>query len=420
MPTSESRNRNLSGRWAKLCLFCLANLFGGSVYAWSVFAVPIAQKLADSGVPATPADLSFAFSIAMAGTPIGMVAGGWLNDRFGPRVSHPFGAAFMFAGLFLASHAPSVLLVNLAYGFIYGIGSGANFTSATGNAIRLFPERRGFASGLAAMAFGMSSIIAPLAAAFLMERLGAETGVTVFAAAVALTVAFCGLAAKSVPGIGEKKAKTQAASPADLEWRAMLATPVFWLLFFFMATETMAGMTLFSQMAAIAKTQIGLAPVMAALSVSMLAAANTGGRFIAGAASDRFGRIPTLIGMTASGAAGLALLWAAGEGDSGLFFAGLVLTGLPFGGFMGIYPSEVADLFGPRHVSMNYGLMAFSYAVSGFIGPFVLRSFASGADFSGAYAALLAVTAAGLGIGLAAIPAERRRKAQIRAKEGAR
>lgn len=395
--------QQIPGRGRKLLLFCLANLFGGSVYAWSLFAVPIASELTRTGIPATPADLAFAFSLAMAGTPIGMVAGGWLNDRFGPRASLPFAALFMFAGLFLASRAPSALLVNLAYGLVYGIGSGANFTSSTANAIRLFPERRGLASGLATMAFGMSSIAAPLLAGWLLTHLATAEAVTAFAGIVASAVACCGLAAGCLPAPSQPLSQAQTPAKAfGCGPREMVKTSLFWLLFLFMAGETIAGMTLFSQMAGIARSQIGLSAALCALSVSALALANTCGRFIAGAASDRFGRIETLLVMAAAGIAGLLALGLAREGNAALFFLGLACIGLPFGGFMGIYPSLVAELFGTERVSVNYGFMAISYTLAGFAGPALLQ--ALGGVEAGAlpYLALAALSAAGLLTGAAA------------------
>lgn len=403
--------QQIPGRGRKLLLFCLANLFGGSVYAWSLFAVPIASELTRAGVPATPADLAFAFSLAMAGTPIGMVAGGGLNDRFGPRASLPFAALFMFAGLFLASHAPSVLLVNLAYGLVYGIGSGANFTSSTANAIRLFPERRGLASGLATMAFGMSSIAAPLLAGWLLAHLATADAVTAFAGIVAGAIACCGLAAGKLPEA--PKAPEQARAPArafDCGPRVMVKTPLFWLLFLFMAGETLAGMTLFSQTAGIARSQIGLSAALCALSVSALALANTCGRFIAGAASDRFGRIETLLAMAAAGIAGLVALCFAQEGDAALFFFGLAFVGLPFGGFMGIYPSIVAELFGTAHVSVNYGFMAFSYTLAGFAGPALLQTLGGVEAGAMPYLVLAALSLTGLLAGAAALAAASRWK----------
>ena len=400
-----------AARWRKLLLLSLASFFGGSVYTWSLFAVALSEKLCAEGVPAAPGDLAFAFSLAMAGTPFGMVSGGFLNDRFGPRLALPFAALLMFSGLFLASHASTPLGICLAYGIVYGIGSGAGFTSATASAIRLFPERRGLAGGLCAMAFGMSSIAAPVAAGWLLSRLEAAQAITLFGAVIALVITACGLASGGLSKTQKPPFRGASDAPdSGLAAPAMLATPLFWLLFLFMAAEAMAGMALFAQMAEIARDRIGLSTLLASLSVSLLALSNTCGRFIAGAASDRFGRIETLLGMAAASLAGLFALFSAQAAGLSAFLLGLILTGLPFGAFMGTYPSLVADLFGTRHLSANYGFMAFSYTIAGFAGPLLLQWMEGSGGFKSACLALAAITAAGLVIGAAALFAARRFK----------
>lgn len=70
----------ISRRTLLLAVFCLANLFAGSLYSWSVFSDPLAQKLSVSA-----ADLAFIFSVAAGINPFAMISGGWFNDRFGPK-----------------------------------------------------------------------------------------------------------------------------------------------------------------------------------------------------------------------------------------------------------------------------------------------------------------------------------------------
>ena len=83
-------------RWLQLALFCVINLFAGSFYVWSVFAGPLAERLADiAGHPVTAADLGMVFATASAVNPVAMILGGWANDRFGPRFVIPFGGAFI-------------------------------------------------------------------------------------------------------------------------------------------------------------------------------------------------------------------------------------------------------------------------------------------------------------------------------------
>ena len=72
-------------RWIVLIASCLINLCIGSIYAWSVFAAPLAAKLsALLGQTLTAADLAIVFTVANAVGPITMISGGFVNDKLGP------------------------------------------------------------------------------------------------------------------------------------------------------------------------------------------------------------------------------------------------------------------------------------------------------------------------------------------------
>lgn len=73
-------------RWILLIVACTINLCAGSIYAWSVFAPPLAERLSIlTGEALTAGSLAAAFSLANAVGPIPMILGGAVNDRFGPR-----------------------------------------------------------------------------------------------------------------------------------------------------------------------------------------------------------------------------------------------------------------------------------------------------------------------------------------------
>lgn len=69
-------------RWLVLLFACLTNLCLGSVYAWSVFAAPMAEYLGNvTGTAITTADLAIVYTVANSVGPITMISGGWINDR---------------------------------------------------------------------------------------------------------------------------------------------------------------------------------------------------------------------------------------------------------------------------------------------------------------------------------------------------
>ena len=110
-----------------------------------------------------------------------------------------------------------------------------------------------------------------------------------------------------------------------------------------------------------------LTPRTAAMAVSALAIANTSGRIFWGWVSDRIGRFNTVVLMFVLGGGVMLVL----PNVSGLaaFVMALVVIGLCFGGFMGIFPSITADAFGPKNLGMNYGIMFTAFGFAAFVGP---------------------------------------------------
>ena len=74
-------------RWIYLLSFCLINFISGALYIWSVFAAPFASYFNQlNGTELTSSDLSSVFGLAAGLTPFLMLAGGYINDRMGPKL----------------------------------------------------------------------------------------------------------------------------------------------------------------------------------------------------------------------------------------------------------------------------------------------------------------------------------------------
>ena len=104
---------------------CLANLCLGSVYAWSVFASPMAEYLSQiNGINITTGDLAIVYTIANSVGPITMISGGWFNDRFGPKIVLLVGGVMFGLGMFLSGFATSIGYLIFTYGLLGGLGLG--------------------------------------------------------------------------------------------------------------------------------------------------------------------------------------------------------------------------------------------------------------------------------------------------------
>lgn len=405
-------------RWLYLALFCAVNLFAGSLYVWSVFSGPLAARLAAAGgAPVTAADLGLVFSAACAVNPLAMIAGGWVNDRWGPRAAIPIGGVLIGSGMALAGVAESFTALLLAYGVVFGAGVGCVYTSTMGSAIKYFPDKRGLAGGLSTMSYGLSSIVLPPVAGALIAAFGVGETLVVLGCVLGGLIVLCGLLTRRCPDdiaarvsavAGRRGAA--AASRADLDWKQMLRTPIFWVMLLFFLTGGTGALMLISSASAIAQSQIGMGAGAAALVVSLIALMNAAGRLSAGLASDRIGRMPTLLACIGLSVAGLLLLLASGAGDAARFMAGVSLVALCCGGFVAIYPGFTVDQFGARNNSVNYGVMAVGFQAGGVIGPMILRATSTPGNYAGAYEAALVLSALGAAAGLLCMKLQRKSK----------
>ncbi|MDO5531544.1 OFA family MFS transporter [Sutterella sp.] len=363
-------------RWILLAIACAINLCAGSIYVWSVFAPALAERLtALTGETITAGSLAVAFSLANAVGPVPMIAGGFVNDRIGPRWVVAGGGLLIGAGYALTGLATSPLLLVLSYGLVFGIGLGFVYGCTINATMKFFPDHRGLAGGLTTAVYGLSSVILPPVAVWLISAEGVEYALLTLALVFTVVISGGGLFLMKCPPdfvktLGEQKRGSRPA-PAreEVNWRGMLASRRFWPMILMLLSGGIPGMMVISHGLSIARELAGLSVPAAAGAVSMIALANVGGRIVAGAASDRFGRLPALCGALLLSIAGLLPLWAADGASVHLFWAGMILTGLSFGAFMGIYPGFTAEEFGGKNNSVNYGIMFLGFAFAGFVGP---------------------------------------------------
>lgn len=173
MPQLLSKERIVAGpdfnRWRVPPASIAIHLCIGSVYAWSIFNLPLTRIF---GVVTPAADdwtlghVQWIFSIAIVVLGLAAaMAGRWL-EAVGPRMvgvvaACCWGGGFLVGGLGIALH--QLWLVYLGYGVIGGCGLGLGYVSPVSTLIRWFPDRRGMATGLAIMGFGGGALIgAPL------------------------------------------------------------------------------------------------------------------------------------------------------------------------------------------------------------------------------------------------------------------
>src|SRR5207249_8612426 len=103
----------LMNRWWPVVGGVLMNLALGSLYAWSVFVLPLEKEFGW-----TRGQTSWVFTIAIVCFALSFVAAGRLQDVKGPRMPAAIGGALVGAGFLLASRIDSLAGLYVAFGVI--------------------------------------------------------------------------------------------------------------------------------------------------------------------------------------------------------------------------------------------------------------------------------------------------------------
>ena len=368
-------------RWFILCACFIVNIMIGSAYAWSVFASALQASPFYLSAPQT----TLAFNLSLGLVPLAMIVAGKLNTKIGIKATILIGGLFFGAGFALANFMPigapgspaNPLVLYLTYGTMGGIGIGLVYGSVVANSISWFPDKRGMAGGIAAGGFGLGAVLFAPIFEPVIANIGPQQTFLIFGI-ITGTIVVIGSFFIDRPPVGympegwsPPAVGATGSTNADLDIAQMLKTPRFYILWTMYALACISGLMIISQASPITQIalgyEVGSAATVGATAVFFLGLANTGGRFLWGAVSDKIGRYPTVITMYAVTIGGLLILSFAASLASVII--GLVAVGLCFGGFLGVYPSICAESFGTKHLGMNYGVLFISFGVAAFVGP---------------------------------------------------
>lgn len=388
-------------RWIILAAACLINLCLGSIYAWSVFASSMTEYFNETlQLGITAGDLAIVYTIANAVGPITMISGGWFNDRLGPKKVIGLGGIMFGGGMVLSGFANSVSFLIISYGLIAGLGLGMAYGSTISTSVKYFPDKRGLIGGITTAVYGLSSVILPPVVTMIVDKWDATfafkaVGIVFLVLIIGGTFFLEQCPEGYVPeGYTPPERKT---SSGDMDWRAMVKTPVFYIMLLLLMSGAFSGMMVISQASAVAQNMIGMSAIAASGAVSILALFNAVGRILAGYISDKIGRINTLMTACILSIAGMLCLYLSGTGSIMTFYAGISIVGISFGAFMGVYPGFTADQFGARNNSVNYGIMFIGFALAGYFGPQIMsNAYQSAGAYQGAFLIACGLSAAGI------------------------
>ncbi len=353
----------LKNRWAQLvmgiiCMAMIANL----QYGWTLFVNPMHDKMGW-----TKAAIQVAFSVFVLTETWLVPVEGWAMDKFGPRPVVLLGGVLVAIAWVLNSMAASLGTLYFA-AVVAGVGAGCVYGTCVGNALKLFPDKRGLAAGLTAAGFGAGAALTviPISAmvhsggyqqaffTFGLIQGGVIVVLSLFLIRAPLKAAFAGVSTLANP-------KTR----RDFTPGQMVKTPVFWLLYLVFVLVAAGGLMAAAQVAPIAKdygvASVPLAVFGATMPLLTLALVidnlcNGFTRPLTGWISDHIGRENTmLLVFTGEGLAMLGLMKFGHTPGGFLLFAPLIF--LFWGEIFSIFPAVCGDTFGSKFAAANNGFL---------------------------------------------------------------
>ena len=347
----------------------------GSVYAWSVLTRPI---MADMGFTLSQTTWTFSLAILMLGLSAGFL--GSFAEKIGPKKSGLLAMLFWVTGLLGTAYALSIhnlTLLYLFYGIIGGIGLGIGYITPVSTLVKYFPNRPGFATGLAIMGFGFASLIAGPLMQYLVAQVGLVDTFIILGVIYLVIMGASSLYLKA-PQPKHPTRTTKDKSAMYVHTHGMLANDAIktwqfsalWWVFFINIT---CGIGLLSLASPMAQETIGMTPTAAASLVGIIGIFNGGGRIAWSTISDYLGRAQTYILFFIIEIVAFYLL---AQTNSALTFQILILLIITcYGGGFSCMPAYLADLYGIRQLSTIHGRILTAWGLAGIAGPMLVSYF---------------------------------------------
>jgi len=354
-----------------VCMVLIANL----QYGWTLFVQPMSQA---HGWDVAEIQVAFAIFIALETwlTPVE----GWIVDSLGPRRGPKLmvaGGGILVAVAWILNSWAGTLSTLYIGAALSGIGAGAVYATCVGNAVKWFADRRGLAVGLTAAGFGAGAALTVVPIRLMIASQGyAATFFWFGLIQGGLLFALAWILRGPLPDEA-KTAISSARLPqasASVSPGAMLASPVFWLLYAMFVLISASGLMATAQIALIAKDfQISNAPLLLGGSTLTVALVidnlmNGAARPFFGWISDRLGREYTMAIAFSLGGVAYWLLGALGANPwAFVLFAGLIF--FTWGEIFSLFPSTCTDTFGAKYATVNTSLLYTAKGVSAFLVP---------------------------------------------------
>ena len=249
----------------------LFNLSIGVIYVWSLLKVEMTTCISQGGWGWTSSQAGLPYTIAIICFALGVLIGGRVQDKIGPRWVATTGGALVGLGLIfsgLIGNSPTGIA--LCFGVITGLGIGFGYNSVLPAALKWFhPKQKGLISGLILGGFGLGALHYGPIKSSLLNNFGKEGALLYLGIAVSIISVFFAQFIKNppvayVPSDPSRKVLPGEAvkntvknnTGVDHTWKEMLKTKRFYLMFILFLLSSSMGLMVLGNIAKITNTQL--------------------------------------------------------------------------------------------------------------------------------------------------------------------
>lgn len=325
-------------------------------YSWSLFADSIISCFGWD-----PATVGLAFTVFTYTATFIQPFSGFLADVYGAKKIAILASIICGFGFISLSIALSPMVLYFFYGF-GGLGVGILYGISTALAVKWFPEKRGFATGIVVFGFGSGAAIFNLFIQWLISNYGLSFTFQ-FIGVLILFVTLFASSFYSYPKYSNDVKRSNMKvnyKPLDmvLTWQ--------WPLIYFSFIFTVAIVLIFAaQLKMLAKT-FNISGWHLNLALFLFPIGNGLSRIFAGIASDYIGRIKSMfIFYLSLGLSTFSLIYLGSNPN--LFIILSFIVALFGGSPFAFYPSIIGDYYGSLYATANYGLTYTAKAWAGLI-----------------------------------------------------
>lgn len=364
MTCEEIRRKRL----AYVLISAVGLLVLGLVYAWSIFATPIAVAYGWSG-----GELQTTFNIAMICFCVMALVGSFINKVLSTKVSMIIAALLLalgFAGTAVFAET-SLIGIYVSYGVLCGSGCGMGYNLIIGTTNSWFPDKVGFSSGVMMMGMGLGSLILGTAANMLIEAVGIRLSFITLAIVAFVVMLLLAVLLKPAPVyvasmlLPHREGETGAArEPANDN---PLKDIKFYVYMVWAILTIAVGLTLIGGVKQGALT-LGAEASLATLLVGLVSTMNGAGRLLAGAIFDKAGLKAAIFssGIVTTLAA-IVIMCSYSVGVVTPYLVAAIAIGYGYGSIPVIASGFAREHFGSKNYARNFATINMAAAIGSFV-----------------------------------------------------